>query len=52
MDATFGRNPDFLTDMLGGFAPDSVNIGQPDFHPLLGWNVDASNTSQSLVSSA
>src|SRR2546423_7474867 len=44
MDAPIRRDADLLADLLRLCAADAVDIGQPDRHPFLIRNVDASNS--------
>ena len=51
LDPLFGVIPS-CGDLLGRGAADSVNVGQRDFHALVGGDVDPGNTSHSLPSSS
>src|SRR5215510_6156202 len=46
------RNPDLRNDFLGFCPADPMDIGQPDQHPLLRGDVDASNTRHAVSSSS
>src|SRR6185295_9792897 len=48
LDALFRRDPELGGDVLGRGAADSVDIGQRDFHALVGGDVHPGNTSHSL----
>src|SRR4029453_10193710 len=48
LDALVGRDAELLRDLLGRRLADSVNVGQRDFHALVGGDVHPGNTSHSL----
>jgi hypothetical protein len=48
LDPALGRDAQLFRDLLGRGAADSVDVGQRDFHALVGGDVDPGNTSHSL----
>src|SRR5579862_229552 len=49
MDAALGSDADFLHDLLGLGRPDSMDVAQADFDPLLGGDVDAGDACHGSV---
>src|SRR4051794_14530589 len=48
LDSLFGRDSEFLSDLLGRGAADSVDVGERHFDALVGGDVDPGDTSHSL----